>query len=72
MIKTINSKTHTNGIYDAEGTFPSIHADVVLAIFEPYRYLPEDTLRDLLGYELMKLRDSRGFKFYRSIHILKI
>ena len=28
MIKTIkakNSKTHTNGIYDAEGTFPSIH-----------------------------------------------
>ena len=26
MIKNINSKTHTNGIYDAEGTFPSIHA----------------------------------------------
>lgn len=26
MIKTINSKTYTNGIYDAEGTFPSIHA----------------------------------------------
>ena len=29
MIKTIkakNSKTHINGIYDAEGTFPSIHA----------------------------------------------
>ena len=26
MIKIINSKTHTNGIYDAEGTFPSIHA----------------------------------------------
>ena len=26
MIKTINSKTTTNGIYDAEGTFPSIHA----------------------------------------------
>lgn len=26
MIKAINSKTHTNGIYDAEGTFPSIHA----------------------------------------------
>lgn len=26
MIKTINSKTHTNGIYDADGTFPSIHA----------------------------------------------
>ena len=25
MIKTINSKTHTNGIYDADGTFPSIH-----------------------------------------------
>ena len=26
MITIINSKTHTNGIYDAEGTFPSIHA----------------------------------------------
>ena len=26
MIKMINSKTHINGIYDAEGTFPSIHA----------------------------------------------
>ena len=27
MIKTIKAtKTHTNGIYDAEGTFPSIHA----------------------------------------------
>ena len=26
MIKNINSKTYTNGIYDAEGTFPSIHA----------------------------------------------
>ena len=26
MIKIINSKTHTNGIYDADGTFPSIHA----------------------------------------------
>lgn len=46
-------------------------ADVVLAIFEPYRYLPEDTTRDLLGYELMKFRDYRGFKYYRSVHILK-
>ena len=26
MIKIINSKTHTNGIYDVDGTFPSIHA----------------------------------------------
>ena len=26
MIKIINSKTHTNGIHDVEGTFPSIHA----------------------------------------------
>ena len=27
MIKTIKAtKTYTNGIYDAEGTFPSIHA----------------------------------------------
>lgn len=46
-------------------------ADVVIAIFESYRYLPEDTTRDLLGYELMKMRDNRGYKYYRSIHILK-
>ena len=26
MIKMINSKTPTNGIYDVDGTFPSIHA----------------------------------------------
>ena len=46
-------------------------SDVTLAIFEPYRYLPEDTTRDLIGYELMKMRDNRGFKYYRSVHILK-
>lgn len=46
-------------------------ADVVLAIFEPYRYLPEDTETDLLGYNLPKLRDEKGYKYYRSLHILK-
>lgn len=46
-------------------------ADVVLAIFEPFRYVTQDTTTDLLGYELNKLRDKYGYKYYRSLHILK-
>ena len=46
-------------------------ADVVLAIFEPYRYLPQDVECDLIGYNLHKLKDNRGYKYYRSLHILK-
>lgn len=46
-------------------------ADVVLAVFEPYRYLPEDIETDLIGYNLKKLKDAKGYKYYRSLHILK-
>lgn len=46
-------------------------ADVVLAIFEPWRYLPEDTETDIIGYNLSKLKDEKGYKYYRSLHILK-
>lgn len=46
-------------------------ADVVLAIFEAYRYLPEDTETDLIGYNLRKLKDNKGYKYYRTLHILK-
>jgi len=46
-------------------------ADVVLAIFEAYRYLPQDTETDLVGYNLHKLKDAKGYKYYRSLHILK-
>jgi DnaB-like helicase C terminal domain len=46
-------------------------ADVVIAIFEPYRYLPQDTETDLIGYNLHQLKDNKGNKFYRSLHILK-
>lgn len=46
-------------------------ADVVIAIFEPYRYLPENTETDLIGYNLLKLKDQKGYKYYRTLHILK-
>lgn len=46
-------------------------ADVVIAIFEPFRYVTPDVTRDLIGYELSELRDERGYKYYRSLHILK-
>lgn len=46
-------------------------ADVVIAVFEPWRYLPQDTTTDLLGYNLNQLRDRNGYKYYRSLHILK-
>lgn len=46
-------------------------ADVVVAIFDPYRYLTEGTTKDLIGYDLTKLKDLQGVKYYRSLHILK-
>jgi hypothetical protein len=46
-------------------------ADVVLAIFEAWRYLPQDTETDIIGYNLHKLKDEKGYKYYRSLHILK-
>lgn len=46
-------------------------ADVVIAIFDPYRYLQEGATTDLIGYNLAQLKDQKGVKFYRSLHILK-
>lgn len=44
-------------------------ADVVLALLDPFRHVREGA--DGLGYELAWLKDDKGVKFYRSVHILK-
>lgn len=46
-------------------------ADVVIAVFEPHRYVTESIETDLLGYSLKRLRDNEGRVFYRTLHILK-
>lgn len=46
-------------------------SDFVLAIFEAWRYLPEETKTDLVGYDLHQLKDEKGYKYYRSLHVLK-
>lgn len=42
-------------------------ADVVMSIFDPWRY----KVADPTGYSLELLRDDKGFKFYRNLQILK-
>ena len=42
-------------------------ADVVLALFDPMRYKVDDPS----GYELDKLRDEYGAKYYRSLRLIK-
>jgi hypothetical protein len=42
-------------------------ADVVMSIFDPWRY----KVSDPSGYSLENLRDERGFKYYRNLQILK-
>ena len=42
-------------------------ADVVLALFDPARYKVEDTS----GYNLSKLKDDYGAKYYRSLRLIK-
>lgn len=42
-------------------------ADVVLALFDPVRYNVEDPS----GYDLNKLRDAFGAKYYRSLRLIK-
>jgi hypothetical protein len=42
-------------------------ADVVLALFDPMRYKVEDPS----GYELDKLKDEYGAKYYRSLRLIK-
>lgn len=46
-------------------------ADVILAIFDSYTYLQEGVDRDTIGYDLSKMKDERGVRYYRSLHILK-
>lgn len=46
-------------------------ADVVIALLDPWRVLGNDADEDILRYKLKKLKDNRGKKFYRSMHILK-
>lgn len=55
----------------ADSSVLSRDADVVISIFDPYRYIVEGTDRDLIGYDLNQLKDEKGIKFYRSLHILK-
>lgn len=42
-------------------------ADVVMSIFDPWRY----GVADPSGYDLSQLRDDAGSKFYRNLQILK-
>jgi len=42
-------------------------ADVVLALFDPMRYKVEDPS----GYQLEKLKDEYGAKYYRSVRLIK-
>ncbi len=42
-------------------------ADIVLALFDPIRY----KVQDPSGYELNKLKDGFGAKYFRSLRILK-
>jgi replicative DNA helicase len=42
-------------------------ADVVLALFDPMRYKVSDTS----GYDLDKLKDDYGAKYFRSLRLLK-
>ena len=55
----------------AETSTTSHDSDVVLALLDPYSILPEGSNTDVAGYNLHKLKDERGAKFYRSLHILK-
>jgi len=55
----------------AETSTTSHDSDVVLALLDPYSILPEGSNTDVAGYNLHKLKDARGAKFYRSLHILK-
>jgi len=52
---------------DSSGTIQD--ADVVLALFDPFRHMNDKS--ESLGYELSWLRDDKGVKYYRSVHILK-
>lgn len=51
----------------AESSSTQNDADVVLALFDPMRYKVEDPS----GYNLSKLKDQHGAKYYRSLRLIK-
>jgi hypothetical protein len=51
----------------AESSSTQNDADVVLALFDPMRYKVEDPS----GYDLNKLRDDFGAKYFRSLRLIK-
>ena len=51
----------------AESSSTQNDADVVLALFDPMRYKVEDPS----GYDLEKLKDSFGAKYFRSLRLIK-
>jgi replicative DNA helicase len=51
----------------AESSSTQNDADVVLALFDPMRYKVQDTS----GYDLSKLKDANGAKYFRSLRLIK-
>ena len=51
----------------AESSQTQNDADIVLALFDPMRY----KVTDPSGYELDKLKDQHGAKYYRSLRLIK-
>jgi replicative DNA helicase len=51
----------------AESSSTQNDADVVLALFDPLRY----KVADASGYELERLRDQFGAKYFRSLRLIK-
>ena len=51
----------------AESSSTQNDADVVLALFDPMRY----KVQDPSGYNLDKLKDSFGAKYFRSLRLIK-
>jgi hypothetical protein len=45
--------------------------DVAISLLDPWRVLGNDADEDILRYKLKKLKDEKGRKFYRTMHILK-
>lgn len=55
----------------ADSSSTSHDSDAVLALLDPWRVLGNDAQKDVCGFDLPKLRDKEGKKYYRTIHILK-
>lgn len=64
-----SGKPKLSDIADSSDT--SRDSDLVLALHDPFRNITMETVKDILGFDLKKLRDERGYTFYRSLHILK-